>query len=220
MRWLDALHVLDSSLPTGAYVHSFGLEALSPGLDELQHALSMRLDQTIARLELVYVLHAYTDELVDLDERFNATQFTRETREASMRIGKNLLRSAASVFNASTEATPTPREVRLRTFLHDGRHDHHVVAFGAVAAALELPEPLAAEAYAFGALRGQVSAAQRLGWLGQRDAQRLLHALKPEIHSAAAHATTMELQEAGAFAPAWDIASMIHERSHARMFAS
>jgi urease accessory protein len=217
MRWLDALHVLDSSFPTGAYVHSLGLETLAPPLHELQAALARRLDQTIARLELVYLLHAYTDELVQLDDRFHATQLTRETREASSLIGKNLLRSAANVW---AEAQPVGAIARVAAFECEGRYHHHPVAFGAVAAALELPQRLAAEAYAFGALRGQVSAAQRLGWLGQRDAQRLLHALKPGIQSAVEHATTLELREAGAFAPAWDIASMVHERSRARMFAS
>jgi urease accessory protein len=220
MQWLDTLHVLDSSFPTGAYVHSFGLESLALSLDKLEAALASRLDQTIGRLELVYVLHAYSHELVELDDALHAMLLVRETREASGLIGKNLLRTVADLFDVSAVAITTPPEVRLRRFMCDGHHHHHAVVFGAVAAAFDLPARLAAEAYAFGALRGQVSAAQRLGWLGQRDAQRVLHALKPHVESAVEYATTLQLREARAFAPAWDIASMAHERSRARMFAS
>jgi urease accessory protein len=227
MRWLDALHVLDSSFPTGAYVHSFGLETLTPTLDQLEAVLADRLEQTIGRLELVYVWHAFTQDLVDLDERFHATQLTRETRAASSLIGQNLLRAVAELYAAPSVAISTLQdgtaslpEVRLRMFLREGRHHHYPVAFGAVAAVLDLPRCLAAETYAFGALRGQVSAAQRLGRLGQRDAQRLLHALKPRVHAAVDQAAALQLHEAGAFAPAWDIASMRHEGARARMFAS
>ena len=30
MGWLDLLHIADSSFPSGAYVHSWGLETLAP----------------------------------------------------------------------------------------------------------------------------------------------------------------------------------------------
>ena len=66
--WLDALHVLDSSFPTGAYIHSFGLETLAPGnIAQLQTALALRVQENLARLDLVFLLHAYSDDLVDLD---------------------------------------------------------------------------------------------------------------------------------------------------------
>jgi urease accessory protein len=209
--WLHALHVLDSSFPTGAYVHSFGLETLAPrDVAQLQAALALRLQESLARFELVFLLHAYTEDLVDLDERLHAMLLAREPREASALIGTHLLRAARELFDSP----------RLESFLAQGRHHHQPIAFGALGAALNLPADLAAEAYAFGALRGQVAAAQRMGWLGQRDAQRVLHALKPAVSAAVAQASRMAPAEAGAFAPAWDIACMAHERAPARMFAS
>ena len=209
--WLDALHVLDSSFPTGAYIHSFGLETLAPGnVIQLQSALGLRVRESLARFELVFLRHAYTDDLVDLDERLQAMLLAREPREASALIGTHLLRAACDLFDSP----------RLRAFLAEGRHHHQPIAFGAVAAALDLAPERAAEGYAFGALRGQVAAAQRMGWLGQRDAQRVLHALKPAVSAAVADATGVSLADAGAFAPAWDIACMMHERASARMFAS
>jgi urease accessory protein len=206
--WFDAWQVLDSSFPSGAYVHSFGLESLAPG--ELEAALTLRVQAHLARLELVFLRHAYTEDLMALDECLHAMLLVREPRDASAAIGTHLLRAACDLFV----------DERLHMFLREGRHRHHPVAFGGIALALGIPDRLAAEAYAFGSMRGQVSAAQRLGWIGQRDAQRTLHALKPAIRAAVAESNGLSLDEAGAFAPTWDIASMAHERADSRMFAS
>ena len=208
MLWLDVLHVLDSAFPTGAYVHASGLESLAPR--DLQTALELRLEESIGRLDLVFLLHAYHDDLVELDQLLHASLLVREPREASSAVGTSLLRSVC-------DSLP---EQRLTTFLAQSTHHHQAVTFGAVACALDMEPELAAQAYAFNSARALISAAQRLGWIGQRVAQRTLHGLKPSCVAAASQATRMTLEEAGAFAPLWDLASMRHEHASARMFAS
>lgn len=208
MQWLDMLHVLDSAFPTGAYAHAAGLESLAP--PDLQQALELRLQESIGRLDLVFLLHAYTHDLVALDELLHASLLVREPREASSAIGTSLLRSVCDILP----------DQRLATFLAHGVYRHQAVAFGAVACALEMQPELAAQAYAFNSVRALVSAAQRLGWIGQRVAQRMLHDLKPACVAAASQAERLTLDEAGAFAPLWDLASMRHEHAPARMFAS
>jgi len=208
MLWLDVLQVLDSAFPTGAYVHASGLESLAP--DSLQAALELRLEQSIGRLDLVFLLHAYAEDLDRLDELLHASMLVREPREASSAVGTSLLRSVCDILP----------DQRLAGFLAHGTHHHQAVAFGAVACALELEPQLAAQAYAFSSMRALVSAAQRLGWIGQRQAQRILHNLKSACTLAAGQAAHMTLDEAGAFAPLWDLASMRHEHAAARMFAS
>ena len=206
--WLDALHLLDSAFPTGAFVHSLGLESLAP--TNLEAALASRLEESLARFELVFVLHARTGDLLELDDRMHAMLLARELRLASSVVGTSLLRAACDLLTDS----------RLDDFLHAGQHHHQPVVFGAVTAALELAPELAAQAYAFSSLRSQVSAAQRLGWLGQREAQHVLHRLKPAVRAAVAVAAQLSLEDAGAFTPAWDIASMQHEVARMRLFAS
>jgi urease accessory protein len=97
---------------------------------------------------------------------------------------------------------------------------HQPIVFGAVADALGAPPELVAPAYAFQSVRSLLSAAQRLGMLGQRDAQGLLDALKAAVDTAVGLAEQLCLDEAGAFAPLWDIASMQHKHAPVRMFAS
>src|SRR5215212_2121246 len=95
MLWLDVLHVLDSAFPTGAYVHASGLESLVPR--DLQAALELRLEESIGRLDLVFLLHAYSHDLLELDELLHASLLLREPRDASGAIGTSLLRSVCQV---------------------------------------------------------------------------------------------------------------------------
>jgi urease accessory protein len=208
MLWLDVLHVLDSAFPTGAYAHAAGLESLAPR--DLQPALELRLEESIGRLELVFLLHAYSHDLVELDHMLHASLLVREPRDASTVVGTSLLRSVCEILP----------DQRLAAFLAQGTHHHQAVSFGAVASALDMEPQLAAQAYAFNSMRALVSAAQRLGWIGQRRAHRMLHELKPSCVAAAGQAAAMTLEEAGAFAPLWDLASMRHEHAAVRMFAS
>src|SRR5262249_3531525 len=154
------------------------------------------------------LLHAYHDDLLELDNLFHAMLLPREAREASRSIGRSLLKSACDLL----------ADARLEHFLRAARHHHQPVAFGALAAALDFPPDLAAHAY--NPLRMHVSAAQRLGWIGQRQAQLVLHRLKAGVQAAIDQASSLDLDHAGAFTPAWDIASMQHERAQTRMFAS
>lgn len=208
MRWLDFLHFVDSSFPMGAYTHSFGLETLGP--EHLEARLASRLREGLGRFEMVFVRHAYDRPLVALDERMESMLIPRESRRASASIGTALLTGACDLL----------ADVHLEQFMKDGPHHHYPIVFGALAAALDVPTSMALETYAFLGLRSHVSAAQRLGWLGQRDAQRLLHRFKPEVRDAVQRASAMDLDHAGACAPAWDIAAMAHEFAPARMFAS
>ncbi|HYW89947.1 MAG TPA: urease accessory UreF family protein [Chloroflexota bacterium] len=211
MRWLDWLHIVDSSFPSGAYVHSMGLETLAPATSsDLEHMLELRVRETLGRFELVFLLRAYTDPLIELDEQFHAMVFPREAREASSLIGAGMVNSACAVLD----------DPRLAAFQAQAPHHHQPIAFGAVAAACEAPPHVAASTYAFQCLRSLTSASQRLGRLGQRDAQLVLHRLKPAVGAAVGVARNLSLAEAGAFNPLWDVASMRHERAPVRMFAS
>jgi urease accessory protein len=125
-------------------------------------------------------------------------------------VGRALLRTACDLF-----ARPEIEDASRRM-----AYGHHPVVFGLVAHALGIPADTAAATYAFQSMRGQVSAAQRLTRLGQSEAQRLLHQIKPEIEQAVSIALEYPLEQAVPFVPLLEVASMAHERSEVRLFVS
>ncbi len=211
MRLLDLLQVADRSFPTGAFVHSTGLEWLAAEkLVNLEDVLRLRLSEQLGRFELVFLVHAYEGVAVALDARYHARLMARETREASAQVGRQLLENAVRLFD----------DPELRSFASHAPHAHYPISFAAVGRALAIPVRVVALTYAFQMVRGQVSAAQRLMRLGQTDAQRLIHSLKPAMEDAVAVARETPLELSGGFAPILDIATMAHERQPVRLFVS
>lgn len=207
---LDLLQITDRSFPTGSFVHSHGLEWLVQQQMSLESTLQMRLREQLAHFELVFVLQAYEQATVELDERFDAMLLPREARLASTQVGRQLLRNACDLFG----------NAELAVFEAQAPYAHHPVVFGLVSSALGVPPVTAATTYAFQTVRGQISAAQRLTRLGQVEAQRLLHSLKPAMEEAVTTAQEYPFEEVGPFMPILDIASMAHERMEVRLFVS
>jgi urease accessory protein len=220
---LDLLQVVDRSFPTGGFVHSHGLEWLVKNNPlDLERLIRLRLEQQLARFELIFLLAAYRGRphptplplgegtAEQLDARIHAMLLPYEARDASMRVGRQLLHAAADLYPDTElqEATATLP------------YAHHPVVFGLIGRVLGLDAPTAASVYAFQAVRGQISAAQRLTRLGQVEAQRLLHRLKPAIQNAADTAMERSLDEAAPFMPLLDVAAMAHERAPVRLFVS
>jgi urease accessory protein len=208
---LDFLHLVDSAYPTGSYVHSLGLESLTPfsGV-ELERLLRLKVQETLARLELVYLRAAFDGDLRELSERLDTLLVARESRDASAQVGRRLLEGALR-----SRAIP-----RLEVLLESGSVAHSPVVFGAVASELGVEADVACATYAFQCLRGLVAAAQKLSRLGQIEAQRVLDRLKPDIDAAVVTSSQIETLHAGAFSPVWEIASMGHAFAPRRLFVS
>jgi urease accessory protein len=94
------------------------------------------------------------------------------------------------------------------------------VAVGAAAAAhgVELDGTLLAYALAF--VSNLVSAAIRLGLIGQTDGQRVVAALMPVLEREAAAAITATLADLGGATLRCDLASLAHETQYSRLFRS
>jgi urease accessory protein len=199
---LRLLHLADSAISIGGTPHSFGLEtladegALAP--ENLEVFLSEHLQETGA-LEAGFVRRSWKgDDLPALSENLNARKLARESREASLKLGRRF----AELVNQLTKAP------LLQTNLH------HCIAFGAAGAFLGIPEDAVVLAYLNQSIAGLVSACQRLMPLGQVAASKILWNLKPAIASASLY------EEASCFSPYLELASMRHRSLETRLFIS
>jgi urease accessory protein len=203
-RLLDLLQLADSSFPSGSYAYSAGLETLyGEGEVDLEVHLRFLLVNSLGRVELPVVRLAFGDEeLRELDLLMDVLLPVREVREASRSVGRSLLRAVSRVRRTDVQA------------------EHHAVVFGAVWREWELELNDGLSVYAFQALRQQLSAAQRLGKIGQSTVQELLHSLKGAVIAAVAASDGVRRDEIGGFSPRLDLAGMSHATQAARLFRS
>ena len=204
MRVLDLLQVVDSSFPSGSYAHSLGLEALyALGDVELAGHVRFLLANALERVELPVIRLAHAgDDVRRLDGLMDLLLPVAELREASRSIGRSVRRALVAI---------------------DGREiaaEHHAVVYGAMLRRYDIELRLGLEAYAFSAVRQQLSAAQRLGRIGQTAVQTLLHDSKSSVEAAVSSSMHMTEDEIGGFAPLGDFAGMAHAHQAARMFVS
>ena len=96
----------------------------------------------------------------------------------------------------------------------------YCIAFGLACACHEVPLAAALRAYALAFVSNLVSAAIRLGPLGQTDGQRVLSTMLPHIEATACFAEQATLHEWGGAACYSDISSMRHETQYTRLFRS
>jgi urease accessory protein len=199
---LRLLHLADSAIPIGSTPHSFGLEtltdegALAP--ENVETFLSEYLRETGA-LESTFVRRSSkSGDLRALSEELSARKLARESRDASLKLGRRF----AELVNELAQAPLLQANL------------HYCIAFGAAGALLGIPEDAVVPAYLNQSIAGLVSACQRLMPLGQVAASRILWNLKPAI----ARASLSE--EASCFSPYLELASMRHGSLETRLFIS
>ena len=94
------------------------------------------------------------------------------------------------------------------------------IAVGAAASGHKLPLDVSLEAFALSQAANLVSAALRLGPIGQSDGQKILAALLPRIRGLARASRDASLADLGGAAFRSDIAAMRHETQYSRLFRS
>ena len=223
---LYLLQVANGSFPTGSFAHSYGLETLiqegritdARGVTDVAH-LWLRYGVAASEGGAVGIAFRATREndftkLAALDEVLTALKLTRETREASIKIGRAFLRTVSGTFG--WERTAQYRRATAEGWCVG----NFATAFGVAAADADTSATEALLAFLHSTLYGIVGVAARIIPLGQLDAQRVLAGSWPHIVDCANIALGLDLEDLGVPAAFLDIASMHHERLYSRLCMS
>lgn len=210
---LQLLHLADSALPVGAMAHSFGLETMIAELGLEVGDLSGFFREWLAgtgAVEAVFCMQAWAiadaDAWMTLNTDLTARKPARESREASLALGRRFLRLAHSLIDDARLSLAGPA--------------HLATAFGLVSGVLGIARVSSASACLHQSLYGAVSACQRLLPLGQSAAAMLLWELKPAILATVREAEDQTPEDLWNPQPLLELASMRHPRLSTRLFIS
>jgi urease accessory protein len=220
---LYLLQLADSALPVGSMSHSFGLEALvfdgdiEPGVQTCPASLRWYLEDSLTESLLIDAVfcreahcRAIDDRAVsDLNRQASALRLARESRDASLTMGRRFATLAAAL-------NPGPAMSGLAKL----EELHHSVAFGYTLGLLSVDQDLTVSAFLHQCLLNTISAAQRLLPLGQMEANRIAWDLKPAILEAVRRSSKISVATVCSFAHLPETASMRHPFLPTRLFIS
>jgi len=221
------LQFAGGTFPTGSFSQSWGLEtSVADGritsLDEFQKYLEAYINGVLTTFEGPALCHAYelakseglADNLalINLEQQVTAMRLTRESREASHRTGKALIRIASGMLDRKdlTDYYLDRQEFGI----------NYPIAFGLLAALLDVPKEEALSAFFFSAVNAMVQSAVKLIPLGNGEAQKLIYENYYIAGNAVEIAMAIPVEEMYSFCPAFDLASIRHETLPTRLYMS
>jgi urease accessory protein len=214
---------LSPNFPVGAFAYSHGIEwAVESGAitnaDNLQTWITGLLHFGAAHSDSVLLAEAYRAAKTD-DEA--ALRGANELALALAPSRERALESSAQG-NAFVQAARVSWPCAALDMLKSEVPGDvaYAIALGTAASGHGMALGATLEAFALGFVANLVSAAVRLGPIGQSDGQRILAALVPDVRALATFAAQSTLDDLGSCAFASDIASMHHETQYSRLFRS
>ncbi|HEX4764994.1 MAG TPA: urease accessory UreF family protein [Lichenihabitans sp.] len=218
---LPLLAWLSPAYPVGAFAYSHGLEsALDAGLvtdasalerwigDLVRHG-SVRQDAVLAAAAFRATGGEDTEPLAELNDLALALAPSRERRLETASTGRAFVEVTRAAWpQAIAPGLPAEGDVA------------YPIAFGSAAGRLRLPLVSSLAAFVLGVVSNLVSAALRLGAVGQTDAQRIVAAQVGPAEGLGAWASQTTLDDLGGCALRSDIASLHHETLYSRLFRS
>jgi urease accessory protein len=223
--FLSSLQLADSLFPSGLYTLSHGLETYAQA--DLLNAGSLPLiasellrhsvgpsDASALALAWHAAETADLDRIAEIDLRLTAVKIAREPRQASVRLGRQLLSLGSETFDDTVSAAYLAR-VREQNL-----PGNQAVALGLLKHALGVPvrESVAGELYSFAA--SCAGSALRMSLIDHQQAQRTIRYLQPVIAEVTDEALQRTVPEIGGSVPFAEIMSMQHEVADLRLFVT
>jgi urease accessory protein len=207
--------------PVGAFAYSHGLEWAHEAGDiadaeDLRDWLTTLVERGALHNDAIILAAAYraallsdARELVDINELALALATSRERRLETATQGSAFLLAIRKSWPCAT-----------LEFLNPEEEIAYPIAVALAAAGHNLPLDATLHMYCLGFISNLVSAAIRLGIIGQTDGQRVIAALMPVVLETARSCASKNLDELGGSAFRSDLASLRHETQYTRLFRS
>jgi urease accessory protein len=223
--WREAplLLWLSPAFPVGAFAYSHGLEwayeagdvidpaSLAAWLADLARFGAPRLDATLFVHAFRAAAAADWPALDAVNELAVALAGSAERRLETTAQGAAFRVAARAAWDC---------EALARLSARDGAPLAYPIAVAAAASGCGMALSRAAEAFVVGQFANLVSAATRLGIVGQTAGLKILAAILPDLSALAREAAGASLDDLGACALRSDIAAMRHETQYSRLFRS
>jgi urease accessory protein len=220
---LPLLLWLSPAFPVGAFAYSHGLEwaveagdvtnaaTLRDWLDDLLSFGAPRNDAVLFALSFRAVRIRDKAALDNLNELAVALAGSAERRLETVSQGNAFLAAVRNAWRAPIFSLVDEE---------NGDPIAYPIAVALAAAGHDLPLQSSLQAFVLSFVANCVSAAVRLGPIGQSDGQRVLAGLLSKVRRVATEAAQATLDDLGGCALRSDIAAMKHETQYSRLFRS
>jgi urease accessory protein len=208
--------------PVGAFAYSHGLEwAHQAGdiasADDLREWLTTLVQRGALHNDAISLGEAYraatrgdAQELAEINDLALAMATSRERRLETATQGNAFLLAIRKSWSCATLHLIDAQEEDIA----------YPIAVALATAGHNLPLDATLNMFSLGFVSNLVSAAIRLGIIGQTDGQRVLAALMPIIRDTAQGCAGSNLGDLGSSAFRSDLASLCHETQYTRLFRS
>lgn len=223
---LQLFQIHDSAFPIGSYTHSYGMETyIQKDLIQTKEALveycTSYLFHNLVRGDAILIQEAYgatlekdVDRLLELEELCGAMKLAKESRDASVNVGRQFIRTITPL-----ETDPFLAQWKERID-NQSIKGHYAILYGIYSAISGTSKRHAVLTFMYATLSGLVQNAVRSVPFGQNAGVQALHKLIQPITEATELVTTLKIEDISNNALGIELASMQHEYLFSRLYIS
>ncbi|UKJ47387.1 urease accessory protein UreF [Lysinibacillus sp. ACHW1.5] len=223
---LQLLQIHDSAFPIGSYTHSYGMETyiqedIIRTKEQLVEFCQVYLFHNVVYGDAILIQEAFhaakrrdVARLIELDQLCGAMKLAKESRDASVNVGKQFMRTVAPLMES-------PFLLQWKEKIdHEEVKGHYAVLYGIYCEALGVNVFHAIMTFMYASISGLVQNAVRAVPFGQNTGVQALHELLASVEEAAKTVLTLTMDDLANNALGIELASMKHEFLFSRLFIS
>ncbi|MGY5141892.1 MAG: urease accessory protein UreF [Nitrosopumilus sp.] len=224
---LSLMQLSDSFFPTGMYAMSNGLEKIFlekriKTESEIFEFNKTMIEQQIASSECILLLRTYDsiannnfEEIFHLDEEYCAFKTNKESREASIRIGRQLVKTIVEILQNDEKISWLEKSISNRKI-----SGNHLIVFAFSCYCMNISKTDAMTMYLYNLVVTNVGAALRLGIIHHIEGQKIIQKLKNIISKTIKEYIQKNTSEIYQFCPELEIYQMQHQEIESKMFVT